>query len=255
MGILDGRSALVVGASSGVGYGCALRFAEEGANVVACARRLDNLKKLAAEAEEKGASGKIVPITCDIGNEEDLDKVVKKTVEEFGKIEILACIAQGGMDCPTNLENATKERVLESYTTGPLYTMLIMQKCLPYMKEQHYGRIITCASGSAVSGVPGFAGYAMAKGAIMSLTRFTAKEWGKYGITTNCFLPVSKADGFDSSPQSRAAAEMIIKSCPLGYFGDPYDDVSPIVAFMASDYAHYMNGQFISCCGGLSIIA
>lgn len=253
MGILEGRTAIVVGASSGVGYGCALRFAEEGARVVACARRLDRLEKLAAAAA--GASGGIVPMACDINQEADLDSVVQRAISEFGKVEILACIAQGGMDHPTSLTEATRELVLESYVTGPLYTMLMMQKCFPYMKEQHYGRIITCASGSAVSGVVGFAGYAMAKGAIMSLTRFAAKEWGRHGITTNCFLPIVKADGFDSSPQSRAAAEQIMKVSPVGYLGDAYEDASPIVTFMASEGSHYMNGQFISICGGLSIIA
>jgi 3-oxoacyl-[acyl-carrier protein] reductase len=253
MGILEGRTALVIGASSGVGYGCALRFAEEGANVLACARRLEKLEKLAKEAE--GMAGKIVPMTCDIAKKEDLDKVVAKTIEEFGKVEILACIAQGGMEHPTNLLDAKPELALESYITGPHYTMLLMQKCFPYMKEQHYGRIITCASGSAVSGTPGFAGYAMAKGAIMSLTRFAAKEWGEFGITTNCFLPVIKADGFDTSPQGQAAAEQVKKISPVGYFGDAYKDCSPIVAFMASEGSHYMNGQFISICGGISIIA
>lgn len=253
MGILEGRAALVVGASSGVGYGCALRFAEEGANVLACARRLDKLEQLAKAAE--GMDGKIIPVTCDISKEEDLDKVVTRTVEEFGKIEILACIAQGGLEHPAHLMDTTPERALESYTTGPLYTMLLMQKCFPYMKEQHYGRVITCASGSAVSGTPGFAGYAMAKGAIMSLTRFAAKEWGQYGITTNCFLPVIKADGFDSSPQSQAAAEQIAKISPVGYFGEAYEDCSPIVAFMASEGSHYMNGQMIGICGGIQILA
>ena len=248
-------TALVVGASSGVGYGCALRFAEEGANVIACARRLEKLKNLVEEAENKSTNGKIVPVTCDISMEQDLDRVVKKTIEEFAIIEILACIAQGGLEHQTHIIGATPELALESYNASPLYTMLLMQKCLPYMKELHYGRIITCSSGSALSGRPGFSSYAMEKGAIMSLTRTAAKEWGQYGITTNCFLPVSKSDGIDLSPQGKAAAEAIVQVCPLGYFGDAYENVSPIVAFMASDYAHYMNGQFISACGCLSIIA
>jgi 3-oxoacyl-[acyl-carrier protein] reductase len=253
MGILEGRTALVVGASSGVGYGCALRFAEEGANVLACARRLDRLEKLAKEAA--GMDGKIVPMTCDVSKEEDLDKVVKKTVSEFGKVDILACIAQGGMEHPTNLFDATPELALESYTTGPLYTMLLIQKCFPYMKEQHYGRIITVASGSAVQGIIGFASYAMAKGAIMALTRFASQELGPHGITINCFLPVIRGDNFDASPEGRAAAELIPQISPVRYFGDAYKDCSPIVAFMASEASHYMNGQFIGICGGLQMLA
>ena len=253
MGILEGRTAIVVGASSGVGYGCALCFAEEGANVLACARRLDRLEKLAKEAA--GMDGRIVPMTCDVSKEEDLDKVVKKTISEFGKVEILACIAQGGLEHPTALLEATTELAVESYITGPVYTMLLIQKCLPYMKEQHYGRIITCASAAAVTGVPGYASYAMAKGAIMALTRFASRELGQYGITVNCFLPVIKTEAFDFSPQGREAAELICAVSPLGYFGDAYKDCGPIVAFMASEGSQYMNGQFIGIDGGITVLA
>ncbi len=253
MGILRGRTAIIVGAGSGIGYGCALRFTEEGANVLSCDIRPDGLEKLVKEAANM--DGKIAAMTCDVAREEDLDKVVEKTILEFGKVEILACIAQGGMEHPTNLLNATPELALESYITGPLYTMLLMQKCFPYMKDQHYGRIITCASGAAVSGTPGFASYSMAKGAIMSLTRFAAKEWGRFGITVNCFLPVIKGANFDASPEGRAAVEMIVQMSPVGYFGDAYEDCSPILAFMASDGSHYMNGQMIGICGGIQILA
>ena len=253
MGVLKARTAIVVGANSGIGYGCALRFSEEGANVLACDIRLDGLEKLAKQAASM--DGKIVPMKCDVSREEDLDNVVENTISEFGKVEILACIAQGGMEHMTDLLGATSELVLESYITGPLYTMLLMQKCFPYMKEQHYGRIITCASGSAVSGMPGFAGYAMAKGAVMSLTRFAAKELGRFGITVNCFLPVIKGTSWDASPQGRAAAKQIVKMSPVGYIGDAYEDCSPILAFMASEESHYMNGQMIGICGGIQILA
>ena len=88
MGILEGKIAVITGASSGVGYGCAVRFAEEGANVVACARRMERLEKLRDEAA--GMAGTIIPQRCDIGVEADLDTVVKNAVEMFGTIDILA---------------------------------------------------------------------------------------------------------------------------------------------------------------------
>jgi 3-oxoacyl-[acyl-carrier protein] reductase len=106
-----------------------------------------------------------------------------------------------------------------------------------------------------LSGVPGFASCNIAKGAIMALTRVAAKEWGRFGITTNCFLPVIKGESFDSSPQGRAAAEQITMMSPLGLFGDAYKEASPIVAFMASEGAHYLNGQMIGVDGGLTLIA
>jgi len=253
MSLLEKRVALVAGANSGIGFSAALRFAEEGANVLACDIRQDGLEKLATLSDE--LEGNIVTMHCDVAKEEDLDRVVERTIAEFGKLEILACIAQGGMGHPTKLIDATPELALESYNTGPLYTMLLMQKCFPYMKEQHYGRVITCASGSAVSGSPGFAAYAMAKGAIMSLTRLSAKEWGQFGITTNCFLPVIQGANFSANPEGRAAAEQMAKISPLGYFGEAYKDCSPILAFMASEGSHYMNGQMIGICGGIQMLA
>ncbi|GAK40845.1 SDR family NAD(P)-dependent oxidoreductase [Paenibacillus urinalis] len=253
MGMLKGRTAIVVGASSGVGYGCALRYAEEGANVLACSNEEEGLLQLAEEAA--GLEGKIVTLVADVSKEEDLNNIVEKTISEFGRIEILACIAQGGLSHPTDLIHATSEYALESYTTGPLYTMLLMQKCFPYMKEQQYGRIITTSSGGAVSGTPGFASYAMAKGAIMSLTRVAAKEWAQYGITTNCFFPVIKARGFDMTPQGKAAMEELTRIIPVRYVGEAYRDCSPILAFMASEQAHYMNGQMIGIDGGLTLLA
>lgn len=255
MGILEGRTAIVVGASSGVGYGCALRYIEEGANVLACAIDEEGLLKLEKEATEKGLNGKVKILVCDVAKEEDLDNIVETTVKEFGTVEILACIAQGGLSSHTHLLETTSEICLESYKTGPLYTMLLMQKCFPYMKEQGYGRIITTASGAAISGTTGFTGYSMAKGAIMSLTRVAAKEWAKYGITVNCFLPVIKTDAFNNTEQGKAAMEQLKKVIPVGFVGDSYKDSSPILAFIASEQAGYYNAQMVGIDGGLNLLA
>lgn len=255
MGILDGRICLMTGASSGVGYGAALRFAEEGANIVACARRLNRLEKLAEEAMSKGFSGKIVPVACDVNEESDLDDVVRKTIEEFGRIDILACIAQGGLDCQRILMETTVDDLYTSYRTGPVYTMLLMQKCFPYMKEQNYGRILTCASGAAVNAPVGTTAYGMAKSAIMNLTRYAAQEWGRHSITTNCFFPVIKNDHFGKEGEGPVTEEMVAAHIPVGYMGDAYKDGSQMLAFLASEGAHYINGQMIGICGGLQQIA
>lgn len=251
MGILEGRTAIVTGASSGVGYGCALRFAEEGANVVACARRLEKLEDL----KKAAPPGKIVAVKCDIGKEADLDGVVKAAIGNFGTVHILANIAQGGLFEQADINGTTVENALLYFMTGPIASMLLMQKCFPYMKEQHYGRIINCASGAGVNGRAGFAGYGMAKGAILALTRTAANEWGQFGIVTNVFLPVSKADGFDASEQGRAAAAAVEKMSPVRRFGEAYADVSPMVTFLASEGASYINGQTISICGGLLMLS
>ena len=251
MGILEGRKAIVVGASSGVGYGTVLRFAQEGADVIAAARRMQKLEGLAEDAEKRGFPGKIIPVACDIMKEEDLDRVVKACGEQLGRIDILACIAQSGLNCQAYTMETTPENARLYFDGGPVYTMQLVQKCMPYFEKQHYGRIITCASGAGVTPTVGFTGYSMAKAAIVALTRLCAKEFGKYGVVTNCFLPVAKSDGFDSSEQSKESAEAVKRMSPVGYFGDAYEDISPVVAFLASEGAHYLNGQVLSVCGGL----
>lgn len=118
------------------------------------------------------------------------------------------------------------------------------------MKAQRQGNIVNCASQTALVGFPGYASYIMAKEAIRGLTRSAATEWAKYGIVTNCFLPVCRTDAAAANPGDIEATEAVM---PGGYFGYP-EDVAPIVAFMASEQAHYMNGQFICMDGGWRMI-
>jgi len=253
MGILKNRVAIITGASSGVGKGCAEYFAEQGAIIVACARRLEKLEELSNEVSRKG--GKMLPVRCDVGIEDDIAHVVETTIKEFGKVDILANIAQGDLDKPNYLVDTTYELALDSFKTGAAASMLFMQKCFPYMKEANYGRIINCASASALIGTPGFAAYEMAKGGVMALTRNAAKEWAQYGIVTNCFLPMILTESFEKSEQGKAAAKKITEQIPTRYFGKPYEDCGPIVAFMASEEARYLNGQMIGVDGGFHLLA
>ena len=171
MGILEGRAAIIVGASSGVGYGAALRFAEEGANIIACARRTARLEELKEDAAKRGFPGMIIPVTCDITKEEDLDKVVTTCKENFGKVELLACIAQGALNDQRDFEQTDADNLRAFFEGGPVYTLQLIQKCLPYMKEQHFGRILTCASGAGLIYTPHTAAYGMAKAAIINMTK------------------------------------------------------------------------------------
>jgi NAD(P)-dependent dehydrogenase (short-subunit alcohol dehydrogenase family) len=174
MGILEDKTAIITGASSGVGYGCAVRFAEEGANVIACARRMDRLEKL--RDESVGMAGTIIPQFCDISVEDDLNKVVEKAVEMFDTVHILANIAQGSLGSAADLINTTVDDCLAYYMTGPIASMLLMQKCFPYMEKQHYGRIINFSTEAASRALKGFTAYGMCKAAIELLSRNAAHE-------------------------------------------------------------------------------
>ena len=251
MGVLDGRIAVVTGASSGIGRACAVRFAEEGAAIVASARRLDKLRELVCDIEAGG--GQAMAVACDVTNEEDIDNVVRSAAGRFGRIDILANIAQGGMDELHDILATTPERALYSFTSGPLQSLLFMQKCFPFMKKQGYGRIINTASPAAVTGFPGTTAYGMAKGAIMALTRNASQEWARFGIVTNTFLPWVRTETFDESPIARNLEQMEAAS-PLRRMGTAYEDCTPVLAFLASEGAGYVNGQVIAVDGGRRLI-
>ena len=249
---MEGRVAIVTGASTGVGRACAAHFAGEGAAVVACARRRENLEALVRDVEAKG--GKAVAVTCDVAREADIDRSVETALERFGRIDILANIAQGGTDDLTDLLAATPERVLYAFTTGPLQSLLFMQKCFPHMKSRSYGRIINTSSGALMSGAPGLAAYEMAKGAIMALSRNASQEWGQFGIVTNTFLPLIRTEHFLES-RFGAYEDHLVAQNPCRRIGDPYTDCAPVLAFLASEAAGYVNGQAIAIDGGYRLIA
>lgn len=255
MKMLEERTAIVLGASSGVGYGAALRFAEEGAHVIAGARSLNKLEALKEEAEKRGFSGTVTPVVCDVTNDDDLGRILRVCLDAYGKVDILACIAQSNLNDQHGFEDSDLENIMDFYRGGPGYTFQMIKKCLPYMKERHYGRIITCASGAGERYTPHSCGYGMAKAAIINLTRTCAVELGQYGIVTNCFLPVIQVSHFEKQSNDAAPAVSIMNALsPVGRMGDAYEDGSPMLAFLASEEARYINGQIISICGGISYI-
>ena len=252
MGSLDKRVAIVTGASSGIGKAVAHRYAQEGAAVVLCARRRQNLDELAGAITSAG--GKAVPIVCDVSKEADITNAVKKTIETFGTVHILANIAQGNMGEMRYLAEVSVQGVLDSYISGPVQSMLFMQQCLPYMKAQKYGRIINTGSHAALFGEKGFAAYNMAKGAIMALTRVASQEWAPFGIVTNTVLPMVWTEAWDMSEQGKAAAVVKGNAIPVGRFGRP-EDTLPVYTLLASAGASYINGQTIGVDGGMDLIA
>jgi 3-oxoacyl-[acyl-carrier protein] reductase len=253
MGALAGRVAIITGAAGGIGGGCARRFAEEGATLALTDINERGLDEIVAIIEADGHP--VVGVPCDIAIEGDIDKVVATTVDRFGQIDILANIAQGGLDEHTRLEDATIETATTAFATGPLQSMLFMQKCMPYMREQGYGRIINTASHAALLGFPGFASYEMAKGAIMALTRTASQEWGQYGIVTNTVLPGARTPAYELSEEAMAALREYEAKNPVGRVGLPYDDCAPPYVFLASEGARYVNGQAIGVDGGVNLIA
>lgn len=243
---LENKIAIVTGASSGVGRGVAKVLAREGAKVVICARRMELLEQLRDEIAREG--GEALPVACDVSHPDEIKAVVDKTIETYHTVHILVNLAQGSMLYRPLLE-IDEDYAMTAYKTGPLASLRFMKLCMPYMKENHWGRIINTASAAGYDGSAGYGAYAMAKEAIRALTRVAAHEWSKFGITVNVFLPIIATDNFRKTAGEALAA--LERMSPMGRVGTTEEDCGPIIAFLASDASGYLTGQSFMLDGGI----
>ncbi|MFJ4295685.1 SDR family NAD(P)-dependent oxidoreductase [Curtobacterium sp. NPDC089689] len=246
---LAGKVAIVTGARRGIGRAEALTLARAGANVVISDVFDDD--ELRAVAEEIAAAGsEALALRCDVTKKDDIDVLVQHTVARFGRIDILVNNAQTGLT-PVPWEDLTDELVTQSFESGPLASYRLMQAVFPLMKQQRWGRIINTASGASRGGVENFGHYAMAKGAVASLTYAAATDWSRYGITVNVIFPAILTSALqsylDATPGAKEAMEARI---PVHYIGDAEADLGPIILFLASDASAYLTGHPFFIDGG-----
>ena len=186
---VKGKSALITGASSGLGRQFALCLAEQGANVTIVARRVEKLEEVKKEAEALDVRCLVVP--CDVTDSNQIRNAVEACVAEFGRIDILINNAAAGFATPAvETDDATWERVMNTNVNGVFYFAREVGKV---MLKQNYGRIINIGSFHCqvtMNGVPR-SGYSTAKGAVYMMTKALAAEWAKNGITVNTLAPAT----------------------------------------------------------------
>lgn len=250
MGKLDGKVALITGCSSGLGRATAIRYAQEGAKVAICARRVDKLEDTVKEIQKVG--GEVLAVSCSVSNYEDLQNFVNATVERFGRIDILVNNAINAEQV-VSIMDTTEESWNETYRTGLKAVWDLMKLVQPIMVKQHYGRIINVGSGTAYQGSALFGAYVSVKAAIRGLTMVAAREWAEFGINVNNLSPLAKTEqsdrGFAKMPPE--AEESFLPPC--GYVGDTYRDITPSMVFLASDDSAYVTGQNLNVDGGMEI--
>ena len=243
---LEGKAALVTGASRGIGREIALELARQGANVAV------NFSGSEAKANEvvdeiKALGREAFAVKCNVSNSEEVAEMVKGTIDNFGKLDILVNNAGITKD---NLLMRMKEEEWDDVININLKGVFLCTKAVTrQMMKQRVGRIINIASIVGVSGNPGQANYVAAKAGVIGLTKTTAKELASRNITVNAIAPgFITTDMTDKLPED-VKAEML-KQIPLARLGEP-KDIAKITAFLASDDSSYITGQTLHIDGGM----
>jgi 3-oxoacyl-[acyl-carrier protein] reductase len=243
---LEGKSALVTGASRGIGRSIALALAEAGANVaVNYAGNEAAAAQVVSEIEALGV--KAFAVQAHVGDSKQFDEMVSRTIETFGSLDILVNNAGITRD---NLIMRMKEeefdQVIETNLKGVFNGIKAVTRT---MMKQRSGRIINISSVVGVLGNPGQANYAATKAGVIGLTKSAARELASRNITVNCVAP-----GFIGTDMTDELSEEVrtklLSDIPLGRLGQP-EEVAKVVLFLTSDAANYMTGQTLHVDGGM----
>ncbi|MCP3031667.1 SDR family oxidoreductase [Halobacillus sp. A1] len=245
---LSGKTAIVTGGGRGLGKQIAEGYAESGANVVVCSRKQEACQEVSDELAKIGVES--LALKCDITSEEDVQRVVKETVEKFGTIDILVNNSGATWGAPVEeMPLAAWQKVINVNMTG---TFLMAQAVGKVMLEQGYGKIINIASVAGLKGSdPEYMntiGYNSSKGAVITFTKDLAVKWGPKGIYVNAIAP-----GFFPTKMSKVliekGEEAFLKGTPLRKFGSE-NDLKGAAVFLAAPASDYITGDVMIVDGG-----
>jgi NAD(P)-dependent dehydrogenase (short-subunit alcohol dehydrogenase family) len=243
---LEEKTAVVIGGTSGIGRILSLGLADAGADVIASARRQEQVDETAAEIERRGRQ--TLRLRSDVSNRASLEQLLAASLRTFGKVDILINCAGKIKRTPTlTVPEEEWADIVDTNLTGTLRACQIFGG---HMLERSYGRIINIASLNSFVALSEVAAYAASKAAVVSLTRSLAVEWSKKGVAVNAIAPgvfhtALNADLLDNTPRGH---ELLTRT-PMGRFGRNEELVGAAV-YLASDAASFVTGQTLVVDGG-----
>ena len=246
---LDGQTALVTGAGSGIGRGIALVLASEGARIAVVDLDAERAAAVAAAVSELG--GAAVPVTADVSVARDVARAVEETVEWSGRLDILA--SNAGIFPESALEELDEKTWDRVMAVNVKSAFLLLRAALPVMRRQKYGRVVVTGSITGpVTGVPMLAHYGASKAALLGLVRGAALEAARDGITVNAVLPGNIETEGGQAAGGAAYYNAMRPSIPMARLGRP-DDIGWAVRMLAAPEANWITGTGLIVDGGQSL--
>jgi NAD(P)-dependent dehydrogenase (short-subunit alcohol dehydrogenase family) len=254
---LIGKTIIVTGGGTGLGRAMSTYFLKLGANVVITSRKMDVLEKTAREMQEEASTNgkelksKVLAVQCDVRKPEEVDEVLKKTIENFGRVDGLLNNAAGNFISPTErLSPNAFSTIIDIVLKGTANCTMAIGKF--WIKEKQAGTILNIVTTYAFTGSGYVVPSACAKGGVLAMTRSLAAEWGKYGIRNNAIAPgpFPTKGAWDRLLPGDMAKKFDVKNrVPLKRVGD-HQELANLAAFLMSDFSGYINGEVITIDGG-----
>lgn len=241
--LLDGKVAIVTGSGTGLGRAYAMGLAQAGAQVVVNSRTADNVAAVVEEIRRAGGTAE--GCAESVASMQGARAIVETALDAFGRVDIL--VNNAGITGRKNLMDMTEADFDEVIATNLKGTFACTRHAVPHMIEQNWGRIINMASG-AILGQTGASSYAASKGGVLNISLTWAVELAAHGITCNA-IRTSAATRINAQRREQVRQAAVDRNAPpptdadLGYFRP--EEAAPLVVFLASEEAHWINGQFI----------